>query len=383
MDKTRVPLSAFITEYSVRNKKNEDIPVYSVTNSKGFCTEYFGKEVASSDKRTYKIVPKGFFAYNPSRINVGSVDWQRFEDRVIVSPLYNVFSVSEALDKQFLYYFLKSNVGRAYIRHKASGSVRDNLKINMLKEITIPNRTLDEQRHCVATLDCLQRLIGLRIHQLNELDTLVKARFVEMFGDPVRNEKKWPMCKLADLAEIKIGPFGSLLHKEDYIEGGHPLVNPSHIIEGKVCIDPKLTVSDDKYQELKVYQLIPEDIVLGRRGEMGRCAVVTESGMLCGTGSMIIRPTQKMKAYFLQNILSSPTYKSIIETRAVGVTMLNLNVPIVSELDVPFLPMDLQNEYIDFVRQIDKSKFREFLKYTEPLFNITLDGGKYNDIRAN
>ena len=104
MDKTRVPLGTFITEYSVRNKKNENIPVYSVTNSKGFCTEYFGKEVASSDKKTYKIVPKGFFAYNPSRINVGSVDWQRFEERVIVSPLYNVFSVSEGLDNQFLYY---------------------------------------------------------------------------------------------------------------------------------------------------------------------------------------------------------------------------------------------------------------------------------------
>lgn len=112
MNRKRVPLGDYITEYSVRNKSDENIPVYSVTNSQGFCTEYFDKEVASKDKSTYKIVPRGFFAYNPSRINVGSVDWQRSEERVIVSPLYNVFSVSEELDKQYLFYFLKSDIGK-------------------------------------------------------------------------------------------------------------------------------------------------------------------------------------------------------------------------------------------------------------------------------
>ena len=75
MTRIRVPLGKFIKEYSERNKGNEDIPVYSVTNSQGFCTEYFGKEVASQDKTTYKIVPQGYFAYNPSRINVGSVQF--------------------------------------------------------------------------------------------------------------------------------------------------------------------------------------------------------------------------------------------------------------------------------------------------------------------
>lgn len=180
MTRKRVPLGNFVTEYSARNKNNEDIPVYSVTNSQGFCREYFGKEVASKDKTTYKIVPYGYFAYNPSRINVGSVDWQRCETQVIVSPLYNVFSVSDELDRQFLYYFLKSNIGRQMIRAKAAGSVRDNLKLDMLKEITIPESSLDDQRHCTATLDNLQYLIELRKKQLKELDNLVKARFVSL-----------------------------------------------------------------------------------------------------------------------------------------------------------------------------------------------------------
>ena len=102
-------LGDYIKEYSVRNKNGVDIPVYSVTNTQGFCQDYFGKEVASKDKSTYEIVPKGYFAYNPSRINVGSVDWQRYEEQVIVSPLYNVFSVAPQLDQQYLYYYLKSD----------------------------------------------------------------------------------------------------------------------------------------------------------------------------------------------------------------------------------------------------------------------------------
>lgn len=70
-----VKLKSVITEYSVHNKNDDDIPVYSVTNEQGFCTGYFSKDVSSKDRTTYKIVPYGCFGYNPSRINVGSVDW--------------------------------------------------------------------------------------------------------------------------------------------------------------------------------------------------------------------------------------------------------------------------------------------------------------------
>ena len=181
------------------------------------------------------------------------------------------------------------------------------------------------------------------------------------------------MIRMDEVADIKIGPFGSLLHKEDYIEGGHALVNPSHIIEGRIVIDPQLTVSDEKYEELSVYALYKNDVVLGRRGEMGRCAVVYEDGYICGTGSVIIRPNEKMKPYFLQNILSSPSYKKVIEGKAVGVTMMNINVPIVSSLLIPALPITLQEEYLSLVEQTDKSKYVAFqeTKFIENLLNYT------------
>ena len=197
-------------------------------------------------------------------------------------------------------------------------------------------------------------MIAFRKQQLVKLDEVVKARFVEMFGDPILNNKNWPMVTLGEIAEIRIGPFGTLLHAEDYISGGHALVNPSHIISGTICTDDNLTVSDRKYEELFAYQLQIGDIVLGRRGEMGRCAVVCEDGLLCGTGSMIIRSNNQMKPYFLQNIISRPEYKKIIESKAVGITMMNLNVPIVSALSVPLLPLDLQEKFIAYRLKIDE-----------------------------
>lgn len=349
-------LGDYIREYSVRNKANENIPVYSVTNSQGFCKDYFGKEVASKDKSTYKIVPKGCFAYNPSRINVGSVDWQRNEEKVIVSPLYNVFSVSPELDNQYLYYFLKSDIALWFIKSIATGSVRDNLKLSMLYEFPINLPNIEKQKGIVSTLDTLQSIITHRRTQLEKLDLLVKARFVEMFGDPVSNPYNWEKISLGELAEIKIGPFGSLLHKEDYVQNNHALINPSHIIDGKVFADMKLTVSDEKYKELHAYQLFTGDVVMGRRGEMGRCAVVTENGLLCGTGSMIIRTNGRLKADYIQKIISFPSFKKTIEDMAVGQTMPNLNVPIVSKFMIICPPIEVQEQYYSFVEKTDKSK---------------------------
>ena len=247
-----------------------------------------------------------------------------------------------------------------------NGATRQKLTQADMREIEIPLPALNEQHVIVDNLNKIFTLIYLRKQQLSKLDELVKSRFIEMFGDVINNDRNWPMATMGDVAEIKIGPFGTLLHKEDYIAGGHALVNPSHIVDGKISVDISLTISDEKYEELTAYHLKIDDIVLGRRGEMGRCAVVREEGLLCGTGSLIIRPNDKLKPYFLQTIISNPTYKKIIEDKAVGVTMMNLNVPIVESLRIPMLPIELQNDFIFFMEQVDKSKF-EIQKSLEKL----------------
>ena len=285
--------------------------------------------------------------------------FQICEDReiVILSSIAILRPKADVLDAGYLREFLMADSTYSLVSlNYISGTALKRVILQGIKKIQIPLPPLEEQRRIAALLDKVSDLIAKRRAQLDKLDLLVKARFVEMFGDPVSNEKNWTNVSLGDIAEIRIGPFGSLLHKEDYITGGHALVNPSHIIDGQICVDENLTISDEKYDELSAYQLEVDDIVLGRRGEMGRCAVVHQKGLLCGTGSIIIRPNALMKPYFLQNIISNPAYKKIIEDKAVGVTMMNLNVPIVSELKVPLLPVHLQEQFIDFMERVDKSK---------------------------
>ena len=269
-----------------------------------------------------------------------------------------IFRPREAVvDKDFFPLFIASDYFFDTAIRISVGSLSPTVNWSDLKNQEFELPDLDTQRKLAKVLWSLNDTKEAYKKLIAATDELVKSQFMELFGDPVTNEKGWPIVRLDSVADIRIGPFGSLLHKEDYIEGGHALVNPSHIIDGKIVPDQELTASDEKYNLLSTYQLEKGDVVLGRRGEMGRCAVVTVSGMLCGTGSMIIRPNGKIRPYFLQRMLASPSFRKVIENKAVGVTMMNINVPIVSSLMLPLLPTSLQDEYIAFVQQSDKSKF--------------------------
>ena len=373
MTQKRVPLGKFVTEYSVRNKNNEDIPVYSVTNSQGFCREYFEKEVASKDKTTYKIVPYGYFAYNPSRINVGSVDWQRREAQVIVSPLYNVFSVSDELDRQFLYYFLKSNIGRQMIRAKAAGSVRDNLKLDMLKEMTIPDSSLNDQRHCVATLDNLQYLIELRKKQLAELDNLVKARFVEMFGDPVQNPFRWPTRPLLEMGYCK---NGMNFHTGDSGIEMHCLgvgdFKDHSVIDGTDNL-PTVSLNEAPPEES---MLRDGDIVFvrsnGNKALVGRCLVVYPRSTPSTYSGFCIRyrlTSGEVNTMYLLRVLKTASMRKKMAGR--GANIQNLNQQILATLDIPTPPLELQEQFATFVKQIDKSKVvvQKALEEAQTLFD--------------
>ena len=271
------------------------------------------------------------------------------------------------IEIEYLYYCLK----HYDFKNVISGSAQPQITRQGMDKIYIMLCSREEQRDIVNKLKKTEKVIKLRKQELQLLDDLVKARFVEMFGDPVSNPYGYDKVALSDLADIKIGPFGSLLHKEDYIVGGHPLLNPSHIVDGRISPDNKLTISDEKYKELSAYQLKTGDVVMGRRGEMGRCAVVSEEGFLCGTGSILIRTKGDVTADYIQKTISFPSFKKTIEDMAVGQTMPNLNVPIVSSFEIIKPPIEVQDRYYALVEQVDKSKveIQKAFNKTQMLFD--------------
>ena len=354
MIKSRIPLEKFVKEYSVRNKLNEDIPVYSVTNSQGFCTEYFSKEVASQDKTTYKIVPRGYFAYNPSRINVGSVDWQKYEDRVIVSPLYNVFSVSDEIDCQYLYYFFRSNIGRQMIKAKSSGSVRDNLKIEMLKEMTIPDISMREQQFCSSVLDKLQILIKLKCDEIKQMDELVKARFVEMFGD-IKNEEKYSGILLGNICKTISGGTPSTKITE-YYTGDIPWI--STVSLGPNHIDGKLAKGYITSLAIKnsATKLIPAgNILFGTRVGVGKSSI-NDVEMCTNQDIVAIVDVDECKynKLFIKCVLDS--YQAYFDSIKKGATIFGVTSDDLKDCLIPNVPINIQNEFVVFVEQVDKSK---------------------------
>ena len=278
------------------------------------------------------------------------------QDGFATSEMLPLRPNTKMLTREYLTVFLRSDSFVTWAVSKTAGAKMPRLGSKELLGKEIPLPSISEQMRIAGQFAKVDELIALRKEQLAKLDQLVKSRFIELFGDPVSNPHGFPKVPLSELAEIKIGPFGSLLHKEDYITNGHALVNPSHIVAGKISVDDELTVSDEKFSELSTYHLQIGDVVMGRRGEMGRCAVVQTDGLLCGTGSLLIRTKGDVTADYLQKIISFPSFKKTIEDMAVGQTMPNLNVPIVSRFQIIKPPIEVQKAYYTFVEQTDKSK---------------------------
>lgn len=274
-------------------------------------------------------------------------------------PMTSVLGTMQALipnpnvERDYLLYLVRSlRLGEGF-----SGSTIPHIYFKDYGKIEVPLPSLEAQKRIVSQLGLIEAQIEQAEAQTTQLDQLVKSRFIEMFGDPCDPKSEKERSRIDSFCELRIGPFGSALHKEDYISNGHPLVNPSHIVNGAVRPDWDLTINDAKYESLAAYQLFPGDVVLGRRGEIGRCAVVDKDGMICGTGSMILRPDRKVRSDYLQRVVSFPSFRRALENNAVGVTMKNLNAKIVGSAEVYLPKLKDQDAFAAFVHQVDKSRF--------------------------
>jgi type I restriction enzyme S subunit len=222
-----------------------------------------------------------------------------------------------------------------------------------------------EQQRIADKLDALLARVDACRERLDRVPAILKrfrqsvlaaATSSDIQADLEGNERPQPRSAFRPLAdgieEFVTGPFGSALHKSDYVVGGIPLVNPMHINRGVITPSAEMAVSPAKARELSQFALREGDVVIARRGVMGRCAVVTleQDGWLCGTGSMVLRPKAELDSQYLQMFLSSPTTVAMLEADAVGSTMVNLNQRILLALRIVLPSLDRQQA---IVRQVE------------------------------
>jgi len=211
---------------------------------------------------------------------------------------------------------------------------------------------LVEQRAEEGTGEELYRQIQAEKQQLIKEGKIKKEKpLPEIVEDeiPFDIPESWMWVRFSEImSTMSTGPFGSMLHKTDYIEKGIPLVNPANMVNGKIVPSDKMMISDATRRRLSSYILHAGMIVLGRRGEMGRCAVVTEKedGWLCGTGSFFMEPSMSLYVYYVVSLFSSPYVKFYLGGESVGTTMSNLNHTILSKMPIPLPPLAEQRRIV-------------------------------------
>lgn len=276
------------------------------------------------------------------------------EGKTWVNNHAHVLRTNDFLVDSFLVYFLNYSDLDSYI----SGAIIRKLTQASLRNIDIPLPPKSTQLAIVSELDKINELIRLKKEQLKDFGNLAQSLFYEMFGDPVENEKGWEVKKIGDLALVKTGPFGSMLHKEDYICDGIPLVNPVHMKDFKIVPDLDFTISKEKASELENYLLKSNDVVFARRGDIGRCAIVSEAeqGFICGTGSLFVRFSKEIESIFIMYIIRCDSFSKHLISKAKGATMLNINSNTIADLRIPLPPLSLQRLFAQRIEQIEREK---------------------------
>jgi type I restriction enzyme S subunit len=292
-------------------------------------------------------------------------------DAVFASYLIRLRLLDEKLMPEFVSLFFQTAGYWKSIKEGSAGSAQGGFNASKLGALSIPIPPLPEQQRIVGILN--EAFDGIGTAKANAEKNLHNAR--ALFESHLQSvfTKRGPGWVETTLSQatggILTGPFGSLLHKSDYVANGIPLVNPAHITE--VGIEPDLlkTVSKETALRLKSYIMREGDIVIGRRGEMGRCALVTEveDGWLCGTGSFFIKPSSRCDTRYLVRFFRSEGCKGRLEKIAGGAVMPNLSNTDLGNLDFDLPPLDRQKA---IVQEIDD--LHEEIQHLESIYQQKL-----------
>jgi type I restriction enzyme S subunit len=319
-----------------------------------------GKDAPSRARKLVKTNDVLFATVRPTLQRIAIVPEEL--DHQVCSTGYFVLRPKQILDHRYVFYYLFSAEFMAQMQSLQKGASYPAVTDGEVKAQLIPLPPLPEQKRIVAILD--EAFDAIATAKANAEKNLQNARALfDSHLNAVFSQKGegWVETTLGRATDgIFTGPFGSLLHKSDYVTNGIPLVNPAHIT--KVGIEPDLrkSVSKATALRLKNYIMRQGDIVIGRRGEMGRCALVTEAedGWLCGTGSFFIKSSKRCDTRYLVRFLRSEGCKARLEKLAGGAVMPNLSNTDLGNLTFDLPPLDRQKAVVEEIDSLHEDTQR-------------------------
>ena len=356
--------------------ENGDIPWIKIGNLKGKyvnesdeCITKLGLENSAT-----KLLPRGTILYSifATLGETGILSIEACTNQAIAGIIIND---KMQVSTEYLYYFLKSK--KKKVNNIGRGVAQNNINISMLKgfKILLPEYVI--QCKMVDIFDKIENIIEMRKAELESLDKLVRARFVEMFGDPVKNTKGWQVKRLEELSiQINSGntPKGG---SSVYVDEGIAFFRSQNVWKDRLEMEDIVYISNDTHVSMKRSSLKNGDILMTKTGRintenssLGRAALyVGEDDKANVNGHVyFIRLKPEVNNKFILRILVSVEYRDLIRSVCVGgIDKRQLNKEHIENFPIICPPDNLVDKYIELVGHIDKSKL---LSVSQPQIHI-------------
>lgn len=286
---------------------------------------------------------------------------------------------SDDIPQEYIKYFLLRQTDR--ILQEAAGCAQPNISPRQIAEYVVPDTSQEKMQEICEVLDRIKKIIDSRKVQISALDNLIKARFVEMFGDAVANPMNWPVKKLKDLSvQINSGntPKGG---SENYVKDGITFFRSQNVWKDRLEMDDIAYIDVETHESMKRSSLKHGDILMTKTGRintenssLGRAALyMGEDDMANVNGHVyFIRLKPEVNNKFVLRILVSPEYRDLIRRVCVGgIDKRQLNKEHIEDFPIICPPSDMIDEYVVFADQVNKSKVKvqKALDETQKLFD--------------
>ena len=283
------------------------------------------------------------------------------------------------LDNNYLFYILQGESFQKFIQSIGSRAAQAGFNKTDLSEFQIPLPSLEQQKKIAAILDAADAYRQKTKALIAKYDELTQSLFLDMFGDPVKNEKGFSLKKLEELYVsekdgTKCGPFGGALKKEEFVEKGIPVWNMDNISKkGEFIPSINLWINEEKYKVLISYSVVNDDIIISRAGTVGKMCVVKTSfdKSIISTNLIRLRLNKSLllPLYFVSLMTYFKDRISKLQTGAVG-AFTHMNTGVLNDIIFPCPPLDIQNQFAERVQaiEIQKAQAHVSLEKAEELF---------------
>ena len=273
---------------------------------------------------------------------------------------------------RYLMYALRSK--RKFFESEAHGVAQKGIYLKQLSNIIVDVPELERQEATVQILDFVQNIIKKRHEELDKLDELIKARFVEMFGDPVDNPKGWRKKKLQELVSDDCSISYGIVQTGDDQEVGIPVFRPVDIVNHVPIRSELKKTTEEISNKYKRTLLKGREMLITVRANIADTCIVGEEFVGCNVGRGIVPIRTKedeMILEFLKYQIDSKHLNDNIKALAKGITLIQLNMEDLREISLIVPPIEQQKAYVEFAKQVDKSKVivRQALVKTQMLFD--------------